>query len=113
MLFKINRLKKNKDFIKVFKRGRFFNKIFLSLKEVKNGLNQTRVGFVVSKKISKKAVIRNKVKRQLREAARNNLNKIDTDRDIIFFAKKGIEEKGFLEIKKALENLLRKMNYKA
>ncbi|MBU2578838.1 ribonuclease P protein component [Patescibacteria group bacterium] len=108
MLPKKNRLKKNKDFTKVIRQGKFSHSFFLSLKEAKNDLAQTRVGFVVSKKISKKATVRNKIKRWLREAVRANLDKIRSGKDIIFFTKKGIEEKKFWEIKQAVEKLLKK-----
>jgi ribonuclease P protein component len=110
MLPSKNRLKKKKDFANVLMRGKFFNDIFLSLKEIKNGLEQARIGFVVSKKVSKKAVIRNRVKRLLREAIRDDLNKIKSCSDIVFFTKKGIEKKNFWEIKEVVEKLLKKSN---
>ncbi|GAI32984.1 unnamed protein product, partial [marine sediment metagenome] len=62
MLNKRNRLKKKKDFDKVFKQGQGFKQDFLYLKIRKNNLKSSRFGFVVSKKFSKKAVIRNKIK---------------------------------------------------
>lgn len=108
MLTKKYRLTKKKDFDKVAKGGKFFKENFLVLKKIKNNLQWTRVGFVVSQKISKKAVVRNKIKRRLREIVKVNLNKIKSGYDIIFFTKKGIEKKEFLEIKKIIENLLQK-----
>ena len=63
---------------------------------------------MVSKKISKKAVIRNKVKRRLREAVRIILPRIKPCYDIIFFTRPGIEQKDFSEIKEAVSNLLSK-----
>lgn len=107
MLFRENRLK-SKDFKEIRKGGRFFNEQFLSLIKAENNLNQSRFGFVVSQKISKKAVIRNKIKRRLREIIRNNLDKIKKNYNVIFIAKKGIEEKEFKEIKEITEQLLKK-----
>ena len=105
MLAKEHRLKKKKDFERVFKKGKLLAKDFLILRVAKNNLKITRVGLVVSQKVSKKAVLRNKVKRKIREAVRNNIKKINLGYDLIFFTKKGIERKSFLEIKKTVESL--------
>lgn len=83
MLPKENRLKKNKDFEMVFKKGKGFSQNFLFLKFIKNNLKVTRFGFVVSKKVSKKAVIRNRIKRRLREIVRKKIAEIEKGRDII------------------------------
>lgn len=90
----------------MLKKGKSRIKDFLVLKTVKNNLKLTRVGLVVSQKVSKKAVQRNKVKRKLREAVRNNIKKIKLGYDLIFFTKKGVEKKSFSEIKKEVEDLL-------
>jgi len=108
MLAKENRLRKKKEFEKVAKEGRGVREEFLVLKYLKNNLNLVRAGFVVSQKISKKAVVRNKVKRRLREIVRRNLEKLKPGYDLIFFTKKGIEEKDFWQIKEVVENLFKK-----
>lgn len=104
-----NRLKKKNDFARILRQGKFYQDIFLSLRETKNDLSQTRVGFIVSKKVSKKATIRNKVKRRLREAVRDELNKLKLGKDIVFFTKKGIEDKNFWEIKEVVGKLLKRL----
>ena len=71
-----NRLKKEKDFEKVFKTGKGFKEKFLYLKIKKNNLGVSRFGFVISKKVSKKATSRNKLKRRLRELVKIKLPKI-------------------------------------
>ena len=106
MLPKKHRLRKRKDFERVAEKGKLLTKDFLVLKAAKNNLKLTRVGSVVSRKISRKAVLRNKVKRKLREAVRGNIRKIKLGYDLIFFTKKGIERKSFSEIKKMVEDLL-------
>lgn len=70
MLPKENRLKRDKDFEAVFKKGKEVKESFLLLKFCGNNLGQTRIGFVVSKKISPKAVVRNAIKRRMRESVR-------------------------------------------
>ncbi len=108
MLPKKHRLKKKKSFDLVFKKGKVFFEKFLILKKLENNLKESRFGFVVSLKISKKAKERNKVKRRLREVIKNKLSQIKTGYDIIFLSKKGIEEIDFREIKEIIEKLLEK-----
>ena len=106
MLSKANRLRLKKDFEKVFKQGKGFQQGFLFLKIIENDLGKTRFGFIVSKKISNKAVVRNKVKRQLREIIRKQLDQIKQGFDIVIVALPGIENQEFQEIKKTIDNLL-------
>ena len=65
MLKKINRLKKKKDFEKVLRGGKGFKEDFLLFKTIKNNLKTSRFGFIISQKVSKKATVRNKLKRKL------------------------------------------------
>ncbi len=108
MLPKAHRLKKEKDFQEVMKQGRTVSKAFLILKFRKNDLAVTRIGFVVSQKISKRATIRNRVKRRLKGLARSSLPRLRSGYDLIFFTKKGIEEKNFREVEIAAKSLLEK-----
>lgn len=101
-----NRLKKEKDFQQVFNKGRFINSDLISVRFLGNSTDDTRVGFIVSKKVSKKAVLRNRVKRKLREVMRANMEKIKGGFDIIITAK-SIELE---EIDKTLEELLKRSN---
>ncbi len=91
MLSGINRLKKKRDFEYVFKQGRGLKEGFLSLKFAKNNLEVTRFGFVVGQKVSRKAVVRNKVKRRLRELAKVKLENIKKGLDVVVVAGKGAE----------------------
>ena len=101
-----NRLKKEKDFQQVFNKGRFINSDLISVRFLGNSTDDTRVGFIVSKKVSKKAVLRNRVKRKLREVMRANMEKIKGGFDIIITAKSIELEK----IDKTLEELLKRSN---
>lgn len=105
LLPKINRLRKKKDIQMVLKQGRIIGSDFLFFKFLKNNLNAIRVAFVVSKKISQKAVVRNKIKRRLREVFRIYLSNLKTGYDLVFFAKRGIEKKCFREIQAEVERL--------
>lgn len=108
MLPKNYRLKKKKDFKEVVEKGKGLKKDFLILKFIKNDLKTTRIGFAVGQKVSKKATLRNKIKRRLREAVNLLSAKIKSGYDLVFFAKKGSEEKSFSEIKEKVGEILTK-----
>jgi len=110
MLSKENRLKKKKDFEKVFKKGRGVNQDFLFLKFQKNNIKESRFGFLVSQKISKKAVIRNKIKRRLRGLINSNLSKIKKGNDIILVTRPGLEKNDFQSTKEMINTILKKAN---
>ena len=108
MLDKRNCLKKKKDFQKVIKKGKKIEKDFLVLKFFENSLKDvSRIGFIVSQKISKKAFLRNRIKRRLREIVKDNLDNLKPGYDLIFFTKKAIKEKDFLEIEKIVKQILK------
>ena len=108
MLPKENRLTKKKDFERVFRQGKGLKEEFLVIKALDNNLSVSRFGFIVSKKISKKAVLRNKIKRRLRELAQMKLNQIRQGIDIVVIASSGIGEKNFGEIEEISNKLFKK-----
>jgi len=103
-----NRLKKKKDFERVFKRGKGYQEGFLFLKLLKNDLTVSRFGFVVSQKISKKATLRNKIKRRIRETVKKELLNINPGFDGVWVALKGLETKDFKETEGAVQKLFQK-----
>jgi len=116
MLPKINSLKKRKDIERVFEKGKRFKEDFLILKITKNALSQTRFGFIVSKKVSKKATLRNKIKRKLREIVSKKGKKLKKGchpsvtrpgMDILLIALPGLETKDFWEIDETLNKLFK------
>jgi len=108
VLPKINRLKKKKDIERVFKEGRGFKEDFLVLKAVKNNLKNTRFAFIVSSKVSKKATLRNKIRRRLSKLAALKMEKIKKNTDFILIAAPGLEEKDFWETDETINKLFQK-----
>jgi len=108
MLPKANRLKKNKDFENVFKKGQGFKEDFLYLKIKKNNPESSRFGFVVSKKFSQKATERNKIKRRLRELVKVKLPKIKEGIDVVIIVMPGFKTDDFLELEKIVNKLFKK-----
>lgn len=82
MLAKDNRLTKKKDFERILKTGRIFNTPYFRIRTLPNNLAVSRVGIIVSTKVSKKATVRNRLKRQVREIFRLNMAKIQPGYDI-------------------------------
>lgn len=108
MLPELNRLKKRKDFKNLFKKGKGFKQGFLFLKFVENNLGVSRFGFVASRNFSKKAVLRNKIKRRLRAIIREMLPEIKNGIDGILAVYSGLEKKSFSEIKEAIRTVFQK-----
>lgn len=109
MLPRINSIKSQRDFGAIFRKAKSLKNNLFVLKIAKNELGINRFGFVVSQKVSKKATIRNKVKRRLSEAARGEIRNIRSGTDVVLIALPGIEKKEFFEIKKTLNEALVKV----
>jgi ribonuclease P protein component len=76
---------------------------------LRNELDHSRFGFVVSKRLGK-AVRRNKIKRRMREVTRLRIPKIKSGFDLVFIARRPMSEACYSEIEHTLEHLLRKAN---
>ena len=102
MIKRENRLKKNKHFNYIYKHGTSVRCGSIALVYTKLKIKPFKVGFSVSNKIGK-SVVRNKVKRRMRESFKQIVNLVDRRYNYIFVARDQIVEKTFLEIK---ENML-------
>lgn len=92
MLKKENRIRLKKEFDQVFKHGSSFYCKTIGVKSLNNELGLSRLGIVVSSKISKKAVVRNKIKRLIRDFFQTELSGITKGRDIIIITLPGVEK---------------------
>ena len=110
MLPKKNRLIKNQDFDRVFKKGKGLKEGFLFLKILKNDLEISRFGFVVSNKVSNKATVRNKIKRKLRNLVREKLSKIQKGMDVVVVVNPGFQMEKLGPVDKIVDILLLKAN---
>lgn len=126
MLPKENRLTKIRDFNLLFKHGVYISGQFLDLKLLKLAKipdyfpkkedstvfkNQLLIGISVGMKVSKKAVLRNKIKRQIREILRLSLqkNEIIPGYYLLFIVKKEAVGKEYNELEKEIRGLIGKI----
>jgi len=121
MLPRENRLKHDRDFKTIFTNGRFVSGSLVNgqiwkidpekYSRRKYSSEDLKIGFVVSKKLSKSAVIRNRIKRQMREVVRLFIqkNRLKTGYFLLISAKKEILDKEYKEIEKSIEQLLKRV----
>lgn len=107
MLQKQNRLTKKKDYDNVIKNGRIFNTPLFRLRTIKNNLGLTRVGIITSLKISKKSTVRNRLRRQVREVFRLNIDKIHPGYDVVITISGSMTGKKYPEIREEVLKALK------
>ncbi|MFD2170643.1 ribonuclease P protein component [Tumebacillus lipolyticus] len=110
MLQKEHRLTDKRDFQRVFHHGQSFANRYLVIYYLKNRNCDTfRVGFSVSKKVGK-AVMRNRVKRLLREAFRANREQIVESYDLVVIARPSASDLNFEKMLQNVQHLLRNID---
>ena len=100
-------LKRNKQFRQVYRKGKSVACRELVLIYAKNRSDMVHVGFSVSKKLGN-SVVRNRVKRRLREAFRPNLPLLLPGFDLIVIARDAARDAPFSSLADSLRYLLRK-----
>lgn len=108
MLAKKFRLHRKSDFDKLAKSSNKFYSNNFVLKFIKNEGNCNSFAVVVSKKISLKAVIRNKIRRRVYEIIRLNIDNFNKGFKIIIFVKKGVLEMDYSDLEKELLYIFKK-----
>lgn len=111
MLPKEYRLKKKSAFTATYKSGKSFhrNGITMFCGKKKQDMLPCKAGFVVSKKIHKRAVKRNRIKRLMRESYRliiKSQNEPKEYMSIIFVASAKLLGKSFSEIDNSVKELV-------
>ena len=106
MLPKKFRLHDYQEVEKVKKEGKLYQSpLFGLLVLEKPGQATSRFSFIVSTKLSKKAVQRNHLKRLLSEAVRGLLPKVKPGFDLVFLGKKSLIGKSLSEIQIEVNNI--------
>jgi ribonuclease P protein component len=101
------RIKKNKEFQEAFQKGHSFaNRQFVVYALAKENQDYFRIGLSVSKKIGN-AVMRNQIKRYIRQVVFELSDMIQTGNDYVIIARKPVAEMDFFEVKKSLTHVLK------
>lgn len=102
---------KKADFNNLFKKGKTIAGELVFLKLRRNSLENSRFCFVVNLKTSKKATVRNKIKRQLKDITRKNFKNIKPGFDVAIIAKPGIISEGYQKIEKEVKDLFKRTKF--
>ncbi len=102
------RLRKNTEFQRVRQQGRSIMSPLLILAWMPNDVAKIRVGFVVSKRVSKRAVDRNYIKRLLSEAMRALLPRLPSGLDIVVSARQKANMVDLRTLEQDMSTLLRR-----
>lgn len=108
MLPKRDRLKENKAFQEVFRRGKPFFFGGIGCKALR-GLEKTKIGFSISRKIYPRAVDRNRAKRLLAAAVQAHSDVLPTGTYLVFFLGKRPETLSYAAFNRAVGMILRNM----
>jgi ribonuclease P protein component len=101
MLASKNRLKKKINFARIEIDGKMIQSRSFGMGIFnRKDEDESRFGFIISTKISKKAVTRNRIKRIMSEVIRFNLTKLKKGLDIVFLIKPSIIKIDKIELEK-------------
>lgn len=82
---------------------------FFLVKIAENKTGSNRFGIIVSKKIDKRAVERNRIKRQIRRSIEENEKKLSSGKDLLVIARSGIRDKETKEISEEFKRIFKKI----
>jgi ribonuclease P protein component len=99
------KLRKKSEFTAVYERGKTWSTDLVVLKALPNGLEWTRYGFVAGKRLGK-AVVRNHVKRLLREVA--SVTPTKSGWDLVLIARSQAATAKYHELEAEVAGLLRR-----
>jgi ribonuclease P protein component len=109
MLKRINRLKKRYQFNYVYKSGEHFSGEHMVLYVASSKTKNIKVGLAVTKKVGH-AVVRNKVRRRLREIIKTQVPNLKQNNNIIVVARDNITEASFEKLSNEFLKLIKKAN---
>ena len=101
-------LKKNYQFLRVYKRGISYAGKYLVLYCLKNNCECVRLGITTSKKVGN-SVVRNRIRRLLKENYRQFEEKISVGFDIVFVVRANDNVPTYYEIKREMKYLLKRL----
>ena len=103
------KLIKTDEFSSVFNFRKRISAKFLALHYQPNQIGRARLGLVVGKKVAKRAVDRNYMRRVLREFFRMQQHEINHV-DLVIRVQKKFDKEDFIQIKQEFDSLIAKIN---
>ncbi len=103
MIAKSRRIRLTRDFERVFAVRQSVHAAFFRIKIAPNKLGYTRCAVVVSAKVSKRAVVRNRVRRRAWSVIAQYIDTLPKGLDIVFMATPDAARADFEAIKKELK----------
>ncbi|WP_022851147.1 ribonuclease P protein component [Limisalsivibrio acetivorans] len=107
-LRKSERLRNNTDYQRVIRRKRIFGRC-LAIYYAPSAEEQNRYGFIAGKKVSPRAVVRNRIKRYFKEICRNSKDLTPAGFDLVFRALPPAGKASYKEIEDEALGLLEKI----
>ncbi len=107
----MDKLKKNYEFKKVYNEGRYYVEKYVVMYIIMNNSASNRVGFSVSKKVGN-SVVRNRVKRIMKEVYRKYSENTKLGYDMVFTARVGSGSADYKMIEKNMISILNKAKLK-
>lgn len=102
---KVYNLKTNQEFKKVYREGKNYWNRNLILYIRDNSLNYNRVGYSITKKVGN-SVVRNKIRRRLKEIYRLNINEFKSGYDMVIIPKNNTRDISYKELESAMLHIL-------
>ena len=106
-MLKPNVLRKKKDFSTIYNEGKSVGERYVVLFYTKNDLPYNRTAFLASKKVGN-SVIRNRARRLMKESYRKLEQYLESGYDLIWIARKTINNLKCEDVKKSMEAALKK-----
>lgn len=108
MLKQENRLKNDTDIKTLFAKGRSVFDINFGMKYKKNSVSNSRFAIVVGTKVSKSAVVRNKIKRRIRAVLEKHMPEMKPGFDVLIMVKKEALTQTFDQVTHQIEHMLKR-----
>ncbi len=103
-----NRLKKPREISRVFKQGRGVSNPELLVRSARNGNAESRLVVIVSKKVSKRATVRNRLRRQIVGVAQRGWQTVAPGYDIVVTVRADLSAKTAAQLEKLVVEVLTK-----
>ena len=103
------RLSGKSEIEEIFKKGKYLNSELFSIKFLSTNTKFSRFAIIISLKVSKKSVLRNKIRRRVSEIIRLNQSIIKPGYNIVLIVKSRAINKEYAGLKEALVKELSKI----